>query len=92
MKHHNQVVNFLNLDFEAINTKILAYETQEKEGEAIAAIVVEGDNATVGGPVDKEHVKEVITAPWKKTFDIIFLGGVVWTLAASYFEAFISRL
>ena len=63
MKHQNQVVNFSNLDFEAINTKILAYETQEKEGEAIAAIVVEGDNATVGGPVDKGHVKEVVTTP-----------------------------
>ena len=63
MKHHNQVVNFLNLDFEAINTKILAYETQEKEGEAITTMVVEGDNAIVGGPVDEGHVKEVVTSP-----------------------------
>ena len=70
-------MNFSNLDFEAINTKILAYETQEKEGKAIAAIVVEGDNATIGGPVDEGHVKEVVTTPWKKTFDIFFfLGGV----------------
>ena len=63
MKHHNQVVNFLNLDFKAINTKILADETKEKEGEAITAVVVEGDGATIGGLVDQGHVKEVVTAP-----------------------------
>ena len=58
MKHHNQVVDFLNFDFEAINTEVLANETKEKEGEAITVVVVEGDGATKGGPVDKAHVDE----------------------------------
>ena len=68
MKHHNQVVDFLNFDFEAINTEVLTNETKEKEGEAITVVVVEGDGATKGGPVDKDHVDEghmdeVVAAP-----------------------------
>lgn len=58
MKHHNQVADFLNLDFEAIDIKILTNETKEKEGEVVATVIVEGDGAIGGGPVD-----EVITTP-----------------------------
>ena len=65
MKHHSQVADFVNLDFEAIDTKILANETKEKEGEAVAA---EGDGTVVGGTVDEArmdevHVEEVVTTP-----------------------------
>ena len=65
MKHHSQVADFVNLDFEAIDTKILTNKTKEKEGEAIAA---EGNGIVVGGTVDKArmdegHVKEVVTTP-----------------------------
>nr|POF12338.1 hypothetical protein CFP56_66756 [Quercus suber] len=68
MKHHNQVVDFSNLDFEAIDTEILADETKEEEGEAIIGAVVKGDGATIGGPVDEArvdegHVEEVVIAP-----------------------------
>lgn len=68
MKHHNQVMDFLNLDFKAIDTEVLTNETNEKEGEHITTTVVEGDGATEGGPTDKAHVDEghvdeVIVAP-----------------------------
>ena len=42
MKHHNQVVDFQNLDFEVIDTEVLANDTKEKEGEAITAAIVGG--------------------------------------------------
>ena len=63
MKHHNQVADFLNLDFEAIDTKILANKTKEKEGEAVATAVIEGDGAIGGRPVDEGYVEEVVAAP-----------------------------
>nr|POF05715.1 hypothetical protein CFP56_32969 [Quercus suber] len=67
IKHHSQVADFANLDFEAIDTEILVDETKKKEGE-IVADATEGDGTTTGGVVDeahmdKDHVEEVITAP-----------------------------
>ena len=65
MKHHSHVADFANLDFEAIETKILAVEANEKEGETIAEAieVVEGEGATTGGANDKDHVEEIVSAP-----------------------------
>nr|POE70701.1 hypothetical protein CFP56_49091 [Quercus suber] len=67
MKHYSQVADFTNLDFKAIDTKILADETKENEGEAVVD-AAKGDGTTMGRPVDKarmdeSHVEEVITAP-----------------------------
>nr|POF00827.1 hypothetical protein CFP56_55356 [Quercus suber] len=67
MKHHSQVADFANLDFEAIDTDILSDETEEKEGEAIADDA-KGDGIAIGGVVDEAHmdeghVEEVVTAP-----------------------------
>ena len=39
MKHHSQVADFANLDFEAIDTKILVNKTKEKEREAVTDAV-----------------------------------------------------
>ena len=66
MKHHSQAVDFSNLDFKAIDTKVLVDEAKE-QGEATVAIVG-GDGATKGGPtdearVDEDHVDKVVTAP-----------------------------
>nr|POF24962.1 hypothetical protein CFP56_44837 [Quercus suber] len=68
MKHHNQVVDFSNFNFEATDTKVLADETKEKEGEAITAAFVKEDGATKGGRtneahVDEGHMDEVVVAP-----------------------------
>ena len=70
MKHHSHVANFANMDFEAIDIKILADEANEKEGETIAEAteVVEGEGAAIGGVNDKAQteascVKEIISAP-----------------------------
>ena len=57
MKHHNQAVDFLNLDFEIIDTKILADEAKEQE-EVIAIVAVEvvgGDDAMDAGQTDQGH-------------------------------------
>ena len=67
MKHHSQVADFANLDFEAINTKILVNKTKEKEGEAVTD-VAERDGTNVGGAMDEAHmdeghVEEVVIAP-----------------------------
>ena len=67
IKHHSQVVDFANLDFEAIDTEILADKTKEKEGETIPNDV-ERDGTATGGVVDEAHmdeghVEEVITIP-----------------------------
>ena len=67
MKHHSQVVDFANLDFEAIDTKILVNKTKEKEGEAVTD-VAERDGTNVGGAMDEAHmdeghVEEVVIAP-----------------------------
>ena len=67
MKHQNQVADFANLDFEAIDTEILA---NEKEDETIAKVTdaAEGDNTTTGGVanethIDEGHVEEAVSAP-----------------------------
>nr|POE75828.1 hypothetical protein CFP56_05098 [Quercus suber] len=67
MKHHCQVADFANLDFEAIDTEILATKTKEKEGE-IVADVAKGDGTVTGGVVDEAqmdevYVEEVVTTP-----------------------------
>ena len=79
MKHQNQVADFANLDFEAIDTEILANETKEKEDETIAKVTdaAEGDNTTTGGVanethIDKGHVEEAVSAPWKKFLNNLF--------------------
>ena len=70
IKHHSHVANFANLDFEAIDTKILADEANEKEGETIAEAtqVVEGEGATIVGANDEaqieaNHVEEIVKVP-----------------------------
>ena len=58
MKHHNLVVDFSNLDFEKIDTKILTDETKEQEETEVDAIVKK-DSAgkdTVGGKDTDEFV------------------------------------
>ena len=67
MKHHGQVADFSNLDFETIDTEILADETKEKEDEPITE-AIEGDDAAIVGAVDKTymdegHEEEVIATP-----------------------------
>ena len=67
MKHHSQVADFVNLDFEAIDTKILVNKTKEKEREAVTD-AVERDGTSVGGAMDEAHmdeghVEEVVIAP-----------------------------
>ena len=59
MKHHSHIANFANLDFEAIDTKILADEANEKEGETIAEAtkVVEGEGTTTGGDNDEAQTE-----------------------------------
>ena len=70
MKHHSHVVDFSNLDFEAIDTKILDDEANKKEGETIADAteVVKGEGAAIGGATDEDqtkvgHVEEIVSAP-----------------------------
>ena len=70
MKHHSHIANFANLDFEAIDTKILVYEANEKEGETIveATEVVEGEGTATGGANDEAQieansVEEIINVP-----------------------------
>ena len=69
MKHHSHVADYANLDFEAIDTKILVDEANEKEGETIAEAidVVEEECATTGGATNKAqaevgHVEEIVSA------------------------------
>ncbi|KAK9988118.1 hypothetical protein SO802_028357 [Lithocarpus litseifolius] len=70
LKHHSHVADFKNLDFEAIDTKILTDEANEKECETIAEAidVVEGEGDTTRGATDKAqteagHVEEIVSAP-----------------------------
>ena len=70
MKHHSHVANFANLDFEAIDTKILANEANEKEGETIveATEVVEGNGAATRrandeAQIEADCVKEIVNVP-----------------------------
>ena len=69
MKHHSHVVDFANLDFETIDTEILADRANEKEGETIAEAieVVEGEGVATGGANDEAQteagrVEEIISA------------------------------
>ena len=69
-KHHSQVADFANLDFEVIETEILTDETKEKEDETVAEVAnaAEGDG-TIAVRVanethmDEGHVEEVVSAP-----------------------------
>ena len=70
MKHHSHVAVFMNLEFEAIDTEILADKASKKEGETIAEAtkVVKGEGATTGGANDEaqieaSHVEEITSAP-----------------------------
>lgn len=61
MKHHSEAMDFSNLDFETIDTEVLANEAKEQE--EATAVVVEGDGATEGGPMVEGCMDEVIAAP-----------------------------
>ena len=70
MKHHSHVVDFSNLDFEAIDTEILVDKANEKEGETIAEATdaVEGEGAATRKANSKAqteagHVEEIVSAP-----------------------------
>ena len=70
MKHHSHVANFANLDFEAVDTEILANEANEKEGETIAETtrIVEEEGAVTGGANDEAqteagYMEETINTP-----------------------------
>ena len=59
-------MDFSNLDFEAIDTKVLVNEAKE-QGEATTT-AVGGEGATKGGPmdearVDEGHMDKVVAAP-----------------------------
>ena len=69
-KHHSHVADFANLDFEAIDTEILANEVNEKEGETIveATKVVGGEGAAIRGANDEaqteaDRVEEIVNVP-----------------------------
>ena len=90
MKHYSQLADFANLDFEAIDTEILADKTKEKEGETIV-------DATKSDVLPQVELWMRLT--WTKatlrrssvllerrfliTFSVVFLK----TLVASFFEA-----
>lgn len=48
MKHHSSAVDFSNLDFEKIDTEILADEAKELGETSMAAIIGGGDTGEVG--------------------------------------------
>ena len=60
-------MDLANLDFEAIDTKILANKTKEKEGETVTD-ATKGEGAAIIGVMDEAHmdeghVEKVVTAP-----------------------------
>ena len=61
VKHHSQAMDFSNLDFEAINTDVLA--DKAKEQEEATTTTIEGNGTTEGRPTNEGHVDEVVTAP-----------------------------
>ena len=66
MKHHNQAVDFSNLDFETIHTETLTDEAREQEeaaATAAVAAIVGGDNATNAERANQGHEDEVVTTP-----------------------------
>jgi len=79
MKRHSHVADFANLDFEAIDTEILADEVNEKEGETIveATKVVGGEGAAIRGANDEaqtetDRVEEIVNVPWIKNLSNFF--------------------
>ena len=63
MKNHNQAVDFSNLNFEAIDTKIHADEAREQEAVAATAVVdvtVVGEDTADDG---RANVDKVIANP-----------------------------
>lgn len=70
IKHHGHVANFVNLDFEVVDTEILVDEANEKKGESIAKTtkVIEEEGTVTGGVIDEaqieeDHVEEIVNAP-----------------------------
>ena len=61
VKHHSQAMDISNLDFEAINTDVLA--DKAKEQEEATTTTIEGNGTTEGRPTNEGHVDEVVTAP-----------------------------
>ena len=54
-------MDFSNLNFEAIDTEVLANEAKEQTEATV--IAVEGDSATKGVPANEGCVDEVVAAP-----------------------------
>ena len=61
MKHHNQEVDFSNLDFETINTEILVDEAKEQE--EATTIATREDNAMDAKRTDQGHEVEDVATP-----------------------------
>ena len=61
MKHHNQAVDFSNLDFETIDIEILANEAKEQVDATTA--IAEGKDAADAGCVDPGQGDEVVCSP-----------------------------
>lgn len=61
MKHHSLAVDLSNLDFEKINTEILADEAKEQE--EVDADAVRGKDATVTGGIDLGRGDKAVTPP-----------------------------
>lgn len=61
MKHHSLAVDLSNLDFEKINTEILADEAKEQE--EADADAVRGKDATVTGGIDLGRRDKAVTPP-----------------------------
>lgn len=64
MKHHNQAVDFPNLDFETIDMEVLV--DKAKEQEEAAAITVGGEDAPDAGRADQSQGDEAIAPPPQK--------------------------
>nr|POE84174.1 hypothetical protein CFP56_78606 [Quercus suber] len=66
MKHHNQTVDFSNLDFETIDIEILVDKVEEQEEVTVATAVAEAagrDDATDPRQINQGHEDEAIIAP-----------------------------
>ena len=61
MKHHNQEVDFSNLDFETIDTEILVNEAKEQEEATITA--TREDNAMGAKRTNQGHEVEDVATP-----------------------------
>jgi len=56
MKHHSLAMDFSNLDFETIDTEILANEAKEQE----EATAIGGTDATITEGTDLGHRDEIV--------------------------------